>query len=64
MPINTSMNRWSRIASNVDIESVSSSGSFDSFNKQSAKRSHQCKRSKDTEVPEKSTSHSTASAGL
>ena len=63
MPINTSMNRWSRIASNMDIESVSSSGPFDTFSKQSAKRSLQCKKSKETEVPEK-TPHGALPAGL
>jgi len=32
MPVNTSMNRWSRIASNMDIETSSLNKLSDSFN--------------------------------
>lgn len=64
MPINTSMNRWSSIASNMDIESASSSSPFDSFNKPSAERSRQGTKSQDTNKPDKSTSRRTTGAGL
>ncbi len=33
MPINTSMNIWSRIASNIDNETLSLNDDFDPFNK-------------------------------
>ena len=55
MTINTSMNRWSRIATNMDNESVASSGLFDSFIKQSVERSHLEEKSQDTEKSHKST---------
>ena len=39
MPVNTSMNRWSRIASNIDIESTSLINLSDGFNKTSIEHS-------------------------
>lgn len=39
MPVNTSMNRWSRIASNMDIESTSLISQSDGFNKTSIEHS-------------------------
>jgi hypothetical protein len=42
MPVNTSMNRWNRIASNMDIETSSINKLSDPFNKTPAERSQHC----------------------